>query len=32
MIEILVGPQKVSVAEELPDDGTLVSKFVGVGT
>ena len=32
MIEILVGPEKIFVAEELPDDGTLVSKYVGVGT
>jgi hypothetical protein len=32
VIEILVGPEKMSVAEEIPDDGTLVPKYVGVGT
>ena len=32
MIEILVGPEKSFVPEELLNDGTLAPKYVGVGT
>jgi hypothetical protein len=32
VVEILVGPEIISVAEELSDDGNLVPKYVGVGT
>jgi hypothetical protein len=32
VIEILVGPEKIFVDEELPDDGNLVSKYVRDGT
>jgi hypothetical protein len=32
VIEVLDVSEKIFVAEELPDDGTLVSKHVGFGT